>query len=143
MQNASVTTAQAFESVSDNAKRHSNARGKVNALAVGEHVRQGDIYIERRAKKPAYAKNETTERQLAPGTSKGSRHIADGPDLQVYPRPGTSALTGPIIVAGKPWLLRHPEHAVLAMPAGIFSVCYQRDFSERAKQTKAPQRVYD
>ena len=97
----------------------------VRAISSGQAVRQGDVYLERIESAPeGWA--ETSERQLAPGTSQGSRHVAEG-QVRVLVGHDPGPLQGPVIVARARWTLRHPEHADVSMPAGTYRVTYQRD----------------
>lgn len=98
----------------------------VREMAVGEHVRQGDVYVVRIDTLPR-GMTETKVRQLAPGETQGSRHIAEG-DLLVYRRTDTREVAiGPVVVARKEWRLAHPEHAHMVLPAGNFQVRFQVD----------------
>lgn len=68
--------------------------------------------------------------QLAPGLSRGSRHtVAEGSrkHVQLFTIKGAGALDGPLVVAGEPWTLEHPEHGPWTLPAGEYRVRYQAD----------------
>lgn len=99
----------------------------IESMKVGEAIRQGDIYVRRVAAKPEHAGGATTERQLAPGTTRGSRHFVEG-DVEVFEGPLSNPLVGPTFVASKRFRISHPEHAHFSLPAGIYEVTYQRDF---------------
>lgn len=115
----------------------------------GDWVRQGDVNLLRvpadwpRGKKRG-------DRQVAVGTTTGSRHVATGDAVEVYERsPDVSDLLerigalskdhartaaalrdyqlGPVCVASDDWTLAHPEHAHDLCPAGTIQVLYQRD----------------
>lgn len=89
-------------------------------------LRQGDVYLEP-ADMPARKTLTRSENlQLAPGSTKGSRHVAEG-DVEVFYTAGADPLTGPIVRALKRWTLRHPEHADVSVPSGCYQVYYQRD----------------
>lgn len=98
----------------------------VTAIAVGDHIRQGDVYIVRIA--DAAHGEITQDRQIAPGTTLGSRHVVEGA-ATIYARRTTERdpAVGPMIVATETWRLTHPEHAHYVMPAGTYQVRYQVD----------------
>lgn len=101
----------------------------VKAIAVDEAVRQGDIYLTRIVSIPSGVRT-TNDRQLAPGTSQGSRHIVAGDGVTIYARVNDSdPLQGPYLKADKAFTVEHPEHGHINLPAGDYSCRYQRDFS--------------
>lgn len=103
----------------------------VRSMETGEHVRQGDVYVVRIDTRPR-GMTETQDRQLAPGTTQGSRHVAEG-DLTVYRRTDTREVAiGPVVIARKEWRLAHPEHAHMVLPAGDYQIRFQVD--ERTKR---------
>lgn len=73
----------------------------------------------------------TTNTQLVPGQSVGSRHTIASEDrasVTIYaPGDGASPLIGPVIVATDRFVVTHPEHAEHSIPAGVYQVVYQRD----------------
>lgn len=98
----------------------------VREMQVGEYVRQGDVYVVRIDTIP-HGTRETKDRQLAPGATQGSRHIAEG-ELSVFRRTDTTEVAiGPVVVARKEWRLAHPEHAHMVLPAGNYQVRFQLD----------------
>lgn len=103
-------------------------------VAPGLYIRQGDVLLT--ACEAPTNGQVTDERQLAPGTSKGSRHVADG-DVTIYARTGTDPLVGPTLVVGEGGCtITHPEHRHYILPAGTaWSVTYERDLAaeERAR----------
>lgn len=102
----------------------------IEAIKVGQAIRQGDIYVTRIAVLPAEAHARTNDRQLAPGTTRGSRHVVAG-DVEVYTHDAGSwsRLIGPVIVASKRFRIDHPEHAAFDLPPGVYQVTFQRDFN--------------
>ena len=89
----------------------------VQSIEVGQAVRQGDVYITRIA--DITNKNEAKSWQLAPGTSKGSRHIVEQREsVRVYAYSGSDVTTGPQIGAKTCFCVTHPEHADIKLPAG-------------------------
>lgn len=115
----------------------------VREIAVGQHVRQGDVYLLRVAKRPACFATATTNRQLAPGTSKGSRHVAEGDAAKLFTaserdarsalahlpgvKGGDRLLVGECIEAGDRFTVSHPEHAHHSLPTGCYIVLFQLD----------------
>lgn len=98
-------------------------------MNVGEGVRQGDVYI-RRAEAVDESRKRWTGRQIALGTTQGSRHMireADMAHVRLY-QPGRADY-GPSIVADAPWTLEHPEHADITFPAGKYVTWYQQEFT--------------
>lgn len=101
-----------------------------DTMQIGQVARQGDIYLHRvSADHPCGA--ATTDRQLAVGTTQGSRHVADAP-AQVYigttpPPTAPRTLLGPCIVLSERGVVSHPEHAHISLPAGVYQVTHQMD----------------
>lgn len=101
----------------------------VDNILVGQHVRQGDIYVERVASLSGSG-TVTEDRKLAPGTTQGARHLVVG-DVVIYANAGTKIvdkkLYGPEIDAKSAVRIAHPEHADIELPAGIYQCYYQQD----------------
>lgn len=118
--------------------------GRVAEIA-GDVIRQGDVYL---VMVPSdWPKGEPRgERQVAVGTTTGSRHVAEGPAVRLFEPKDRSATIrrlaklghkssvalreyqiGPVVESPEPWALTHPEHAHVACPAGSWQVTYQRD----------------
>ena len=109
------------------------------SLAIGDNLRQGDIYVVRVNRMPAG--KPRTSRQMAVGNTQGSRHVlvgdlvslvdadvADATDvlhgLMDSPRPYQ---IGPAFETAEPVTLTHPEHGDrLLTEAGCYQVIYQR-----------------
>lgn len=90
---------------------------------------QGDIYVQRVAEDWPRGK-PISERQLAPGNTKGSRHVVRaGEGVELFESGVTQApLIGPVAVAPGRWHIDHPEHGTWSLPGGTYRVGYQRDF---------------
>lgn len=113
------------------------------AVAGETVIHQGDVYLHRVADGHPRGKALGT-RQVAVGTTVGSRHIVDGP-VSVYEGkalpPGfkvpdwTTAqeMLGPLVVADEPFTLTHPEHSHHELPSGCWQVTYQADYSTRQR----------
>jgi hypothetical protein len=110
----------------------------IEQMGVGEWVRQGDVYIERiNEANPGW--KQTNNRQLAIGTTMGSRHVIDrAHDVVVLVGPNngkvarnsglsTAVCIGPQIVAEARFVVSHPEHADFDLPAGTYQVRFQVD----------------
>ncbi len=88
---------------------------------VDDVVRQGDLYFICLEKLPEG--KPTSNRQLVPGTTQGSRHILDGDvkivkDVQFKRLP--AALVGPAFECVSDVTATHPEHGHKVFPAGTF-----------------------
>lgn len=111
-------------------EKHSNDERFVRTIQKNQVVRQGDIYllvVEANHSKGKKIK----DRQLAPGNTKGSRHIVEGKvklyEGNIVDDEFGSALTGPVIVADERFTVTHPEHADVSLPSGTYQVGYQAD----------------
>lgn len=113
----------AIEQVTRQAEQHS---GEPRMLRTAAPIRQGDLYLVPCEWTGEGGLERSEDRQLAPGHTKGSRHVAEG-EVEVWYAPRRDALTGPLVRAFKRWVLRHPEHADVSMPSGCYQVAYQRD----------------
>lgn len=110
---------------------------RVATMKPGEYARQGDVYVTRLNELPELGK-PYEGRQLAPGTSKGSRHVvALSVDADLFDVVQPGPLDGPIIDAKSRLLIEHPEHGHLDLPPGVYAVTYQRDYArERADEIR-------
>lgn len=130
-----LTPIEAHEKIVAAGKINTPETRVVKAIETGEWVRQGDIMVVRI---PTITKgwHTTTERQLAPGTTQGSRHVAVGkvtvfrsPDARPIERcpDGRIRLLGPQITAPGRLIIEHPEHAHMDLPPGDYQVSFQTD----------------
>lgn len=133
-----MTAKKSFEAVQNSAEkiRNNEAQRFPEAASPGDCFRQGDIYIELLAELPAklvLAKKQ--EAQLAPGTTKGSRHILDSLDgVEVFSLECPTALDGPVLKIKKERVVTHPEHGNVILPPGIYGVTYQRAYAEELRR---------
>ena len=99
-----------------------------DAAQPGDTVRQGDVYITLLAEVPNdCTKQKTWDAQLAPGNTKGSRHIIDSRDgVACYTRTGASEFDGPVLLLKKERTITHPEHGDWVLPPGVYGISYQR-----------------
>lgn len=123
---------------------HTNADGSTKTplfTLSNNRSDQGDIYIYRfdslkgfpelKESKPVY--------QLAPGSTRGSRHCLDQESVKeakFYSLIKPNALQGPVWVNPNPTLLTHPEHGDQILPPGTYYVTYQRKYSEELKRVQ-------
>lgn len=105
----------------------------LDTIKVGEFVRQGDLYIERIESAPEGCK-PSQDKQLAPGTTQGSRHVVEGAEVFRHPKQGQIERRGekhycygPVIECKDFATITHPEHAHISLPAGIYQISYQVD----------------
>jgi hypothetical protein len=122
----------------------------VGTASVGDVVRQGDLYLVCLESLPPGTK---TRRQLAPGETQGSRHVAEG-DCEVYqPREPAAVsrlvgvacrgadvpaeLVGPIVECHGDTTITHPEHGHRILPGGtVWAVVYQRAYAEEIRRVQ-------
>ncbi len=108
-------------------------------IEIGSVVQQGDIYLHRVADgHPRGKPIGEGAVQIALGTGNGARHMAEGevkvfqgkklpPDVSTPMDVDEHEITGPLVVATKPWNLTHPEHPHHRLPAGVYQTTYQYD----------------
>lgn len=110
---------------------------RVETIAIGEFVRQGDIYVHRVPDRHAHGKLAQS-RKLAMGETMGSRHIAEAP-AQVFvgttlPEGGEAGtFLGPCVVATERLLVTHPEHDHYDLPPGTYQITHQTDTLTRER----------
>jgi hypothetical protein len=128
---------EAYAKIEAAAEKPATETRVLKEIKPGQGVRQGDIYIvATHGLKPG---KRLTQRQLAPGETQGSRHIAEAP-AQIFESPGhpipgiqANALLGPLVEADQRWNLAHPEHAHASFPPGQYQVVYQLDFAAQRR----------
>lgn len=114
-------------------------------LDPGDVIRQGDVYVIRLGDELPTHVSEWEGRQVAEGTTQGSRHTVEGAAKLYRPDdasasavlteliPATRAheqFFGPVIVAEAVWTLAHPEHGDRTLPAGAYLITQQRAFAD-------------
>lgn len=99
---------------------------------------QGDVGVWRIEKLPKYAEEiKNPNAQLAPGTSKGSRHIVKSSDMNhitFYRNKDRTVLEGDILDCKKAVEITHPEHGNVTVPEGIYTIVYQRAYAEEFRR---------
>jgi hypothetical protein len=110
-----------------------------NYYQSGTPVAQGDINLWLLPKLPESAIQAFSGRQLAPGTTRGSRHCIKAEDMnavEFYRLPDPNPLQGPILVFTRSITIEHPEHGDQIWPAGIVAVTYQRRHAIELKRSQ-------
>lgn len=115
-------------SLTTDIEKADNASPKMHDIFdVGDRAAQGDILIARIPNVPKDAKPIPMNPQLAPGDTKGSRHILRDPStVRMYAMPGTDPLIGPVVEFTAANWIDHPEHAAQGFPAGCYAITFQR-----------------
>lgn len=131
------TTLDKIESTAEKIKSDDQQTFPVAAID-GDHFRQGDIYIWKRDSIPASAiKAKKKDAQLAPGTSKGSRHILDSLEgVEVFQIDSSDPLQGPFLKTGQERVVTHPEHGNVLLPAGCYEITYQLAYAEERRRVE-------
>jgi len=119
---------QVIERILEEAKAADAAPRFVRVASPGTEIRQGDVYLYPVESRAGVWNFELATRQLAPGTTAGSRHVIEG-DACLYARPSRSRFDGPLLEVRTRAVLTHPEHAHISLPAGWYEVAYQREYS--------------
>ncbi|MCA9130597.1 MAG: hypothetical protein KDB22_26090 [Planctomycetales bacterium] len=103
----------------------------------GDYYRQGDVYIVRRDAVPDGLSRTKLELQLAPGTTKGSRHVLDsGEGVEMFADPNGDALQGPWLRIDSERTITHPEHGDIICPAGVYEITYQRAYADELRRVQ-------
>jgi hypothetical protein len=121
----------------------SDAHETIPTMSPGDVVRQGDLYLTCLEGEPPGGIAAGT-RQLAPGTTRGARHVVEG-ECDVLRVPVAQAVAalrrvvrgasdrqflGPVIRARGPVTITHPEHGDRTLPGETcYLVTYQRSWS--------------
>lgn len=108
-----------------------------DALKVGTTLAQGDINITVLAKVPSKCVKAEPDRQLAPGTSRGSRHCIAADDMhkvRFYKFQSPNAIQGPVLEFTDSVTVEHPEHGNQTLPAGIYGITYQVDYATELRR---------
>ena len=119
------------------AKRETERYG---TLSIGDWHAQGDVMFLRLESVPAGSKLvKNPQPQLAPGNSRGSRHIVKAEDmthLKFYTIAKKTPLDGPVVEADAHWEVTHPDHGHVIMPKGIYQLRYQRQYAKVLKRVR-------
>jgi hypothetical protein len=107
------------------------------AASFGDYIRQGDVHVELIEKVPENSSLQTEpSNQVAPGNTKGSRHILSSLDgVEIYILNSSTELQGPIVKTIKETTLTHPEHGDWILPANrVYAITYQRAYGKELKR---------
>ena len=116
------------------AKRETQAYG---TMSPGDWHAQGDVMFLRIEAVPENAVPCETRAQLAPGKTRGRRHViadADLPKVKFYPVRGADELTGPVLDVSEKVEVTHPDHGHVVLPKGVHQVRYQRLYAPKIKR---------
>ena len=136
-----VKMIEAAAEVADHAIRH------VERFVVGKVAgRQGDVYFHMVAEGHPHGKVRVGDeaRKLAVGAQMGARHIAEPPAVcyegttlpatgKLLPNVRPVDVMGPYIESPERFVVTHPEHAHVSLPAGTYQVQHQVDARTQAR----------
>lgn len=103
----------------------------------GDYSYQGDIVIWYLPKLPEGVIQVFTVAQLAPGTTRGSRHCirqSDLPKVEQFQLKNPNPLQGPILKLSAPIVIEHPEHKHQQISAQFVAITYQRKHSDELRR---------
>ncbi len=149
MMTKTEVAARAFEAVSQAAETIKNDEpATINQIEPGDVCRQGDLYLV--ALYVPLPGKPFGSRQLAPGTTQGSRHIVKGRckvqtvdeteavaaiNRLVPTTRGQRLFIGPQIIASGAVTITHPEHGHRTLPPGTYLTTYQRTWAQEVRRT--------
>lgn len=142
MTTATTTARDAYQNVLSQAERIVNSEPQ--SLATMEPLdewRQGDVRIIRlpdEFDESLVRQLKDVPRQLAPGTTVGSRHVLDSVDgVTAFELTSANALDGPVLCLTKPRSITHPEHGdCVDLPPGWYAFPGQRSYAEELRRTQ-------
>ncbi len=112
----------------------------VGELSQGDHTAQGDVTFVRLDELPSNCDRvKNPDRQLAPGTTQGSRHCVRESDMchvDFYELHNANPLQGPVLVLRQPATIEHPEHGDQSLGEGVWFVTYQRAFARELRRVQ-------
>ena len=152
-----IAVERGFECVQTSAEAIRNDEAAtVGTVSPGDVVRQGDLYLVCITGHTPKKLAPTKERQLAPGTTQGSRHALAGACAihtaidakevittlhKLVPATGSvlaidaTALVGPVFETLGQVEVQHPEHGNRILPEGEwFAVIYQRALADEVRR---------
>ena len=134
-----LTTTEVIEKIHAHGQEIANDSLVKVTPKVGVPVAQGDINLWLLPKLPDGCIEAIADAQLAPGTTRGSRHCVRKEDLghvKFFRLKAPNPLQGPILVFNKPTIIEHPEHGDHQWPACIVAVTYQRRHAEEVRRVQ-------
>lgn len=110
---------------------------ELTVMSPGDCWAQGDVLITCLESVPKGCEPITAERQLAPGTTQGSRHcIVDLTGVEMFRMKDATPLDGPVFRCDRKVEIDHPEHGNLIVPPGVYGVTYQRQYAEELRRVQ-------
>lgn len=135
-----LTASEVIQQILEHGRKNADANAKRPALISNANFSsQGDISIwkvEDLKDLPSLSPCEPFY-QLAPGTSRGSRHCLDKDSVanaKFYKLDYPTALQGGVWCNEEETLVTHPEHGDQILDPGIYFVTYQRQYAEDLKR---------
>ena len=144
------TAAVAYRKVARTAESIRNGDPEtVGSVSPGDCVRQGDLYLVALDREPKRS-GPYEGRQLATGTTRGSRHVAEGEGVTLYTPDEADAISilnrlvpatrghqqflGPVILVPGGVTITHPEHGDRTLEAGVYLVTQQRSWADTLRR---------
>ena len=134
-----LSVQEAIEQIHSHGAKIANDSLRIIEPIVGIPVAQGDINLWMLLDLPEGCVETIADPQLAPGSTRGSRHCIKKEDLQhvkFFKLKNPNPLQGPILVFEKPTIIEHPEHGDHQWPVCIVAVTYQRRHSEEIRRVQ-------
>ena len=133
------TAVQAFEAITAHASKNSDdSTREILKPKPGDLYAQGDVNFLVLAEIPPQAKPTAPVRQLAPGTTRGSRHCiaeADVGGVEFFAFADPQPLEGPVLKFNRQTRIEHPEHGDHLYAAGtIVAIGYQRRHADEVRR---------
>lgn len=129
-----------FERLSKHAEEFSDTENHViETCSVNDAWCQGDVaVVYLGTKKPKDLEVDKPVRQLAPGTTRGSRHMLENlEECTFFKHKQSNPLLGPVILAPNGIEVSHPEHGNITIKeSGYYEIRYQRDYAEELRRVQ-------
>jgi len=107
------------------------------AASPGEYIRQGDVYISAIENADGLKLDPKPNPQMAPGDTRGSRHILNSlENVVMYRKDDPTALEGPILHVMKDVVLEHPDHGHVGLTPGFYAITFQRQMAEELRRAR-------
>jgi hypothetical protein len=110
----------------------------IETCSVGDAWAQGDLLITYLGtSKPNHdmKKMDSLPEQLAPGTTKGSRHGFQAEKAKAFTLTNATPLEGPVLHCPQGLTVPHPEHGdVTLKEPGWYAITYQRAYAEELRR---------
>lgn len=147
-----ITPSKAYSEVLSSVEKIQNDdHATIATMSPGDVLRQGDLYIIA-LDVPIPGGKPHRSRQLAPGNTQGSRHVAEG-NCQIQTVDEDQAVSainrlvpstkrqrlfiGPMIIAVDHVRIAHPEHGDRTLPGdAAYIVTYQRTWANEIRRTQ-------